>query len=40
MRALKSLFIMLRAYPELIKRGKLSRTIKSFQIELSLANRS
>ena len=38
MRALKSLFIMLRASRELFMCGELSRTTKSFQIELRLAN--
>ena len=38
MRALKNFFILLRALRELFMRGELSRTTKSLQIELRLAN--
>ena len=38
MRALKILFIMLRAKRKFFMRGELSRTTKSLQIELRLAN--
>ena len=40
MRALKSVFTMLRAQLETFMRGELSRTTKSFQIESRLENRS
>ena len=40
MRALKIVFILLKAKRELYMRGELSRTTKSFQIEFRLDNRS